>query len=51
MKYNFLKIDAIAFDHCNYIWKYDISRHYVATETSIHESESLNDIQKDVIKR
>ena len=22
MKYNFLKIDAIAFDHCNYVWKY-----------------------------
>ena len=24
MKYNILKIDAIAFDHCNYMWKYDI---------------------------
>ena len=31
MKYNFLKIDAIAFDHCNYTWKNDISRHYAAT--------------------
>ena len=24
MKYNILKIDAIAFDHCNCMWKYDI---------------------------
>ena len=32
MKYNFLKIiDAVAFDHCNYMWKHDISRHYAAT--------------------
>ena len=28
MKCNFLKIDAIAFDH---LWKYDVSRHYAAT--------------------
>ena len=35
MKYNILKIDAIAFDHCNCMWKYDISCHYVATKTTL----------------
>ena len=37
MKYNFLKIDAIEFDHCNYMWKY-ISRHYAATLSYINKN-------------
>ena len=32
MKYNFVKIDAIAFDHSNYMWKCDISCHNAATK-------------------
>ena len=34
MKCNFLKIDAIAFDH---LWKHDISRHYAATPANLRE--------------
>ena len=38
MKYNFLKIDAIAFDLCNCTWKDDISHHYAATQTFIYNT-------------